>query len=156
MIVIRNGGQAALQKLGRRSRSKYTLHWRRASAAAASSIPVPCVLHIACYSAPSQATARSGLPSHPSRLSGSKFTTTLFHPLSSMANMSKTPYFSADDGLAAPDTAEVHRPSTWGTEQDRQGMNRMGKKQELRRQFKFLSITGYATILSCSWEFAMM
>jgi hypothetical protein len=43
-----------------------------------------------------------------------------------------------------------------GTEYDQRGMVRMGRKQELRRQFEFFSITGYAVILGCSWEFAMM
>ena len=43
-----------------------------------------------------------------------------------------------------------------GTEYDQRGMIRMGRKQELRRQFEFFSITGYAVILGCSWEFAMM
>ena len=43
-----------------------------------------------------------------------------------------------------------------GTEYDQRDMVRMGKKQELRREFQFFSITGYAVLLSCSWEFAMM
>lgn len=43
-----------------------------------------------------------------------------------------------------------------GTERDQWGMFRMGKKQELRREFQFFSITGYAMILGCSWEFALM
>ena len=43
-----------------------------------------------------------------------------------------------------------------GTEWDQRGMLRMGKKQELRRVFRFFSITGYAMILGCSWEFALM
>ncbi len=43
-----------------------------------------------------------------------------------------------------------------GTEWDQRGMARMGKKQELRREFQFFSITGYAIILGCSWEFALM
>ena len=43
-----------------------------------------------------------------------------------------------------------------GNEWDRRGMVRIGKKQELRREFQFFSITGYAMILGCSWEFALM
>lgn len=43
-----------------------------------------------------------------------------------------------------------------GNEWDRRGMARIGKKQELRREFHFFSITGYAMILGCSWEFALM
>lgn len=43
-----------------------------------------------------------------------------------------------------------------GNQEDQLGMERLGRKQELRRQFRFFGITGYAVILSCSWEFAMM
>lgn len=43
-----------------------------------------------------------------------------------------------------------------GNKWDRRDMVRMGKKQELRREFRFFSITGYAMILGCSWEFALM
>ena len=45
---------------------------------------------------------------------------------------------------------------TWDNDWDRRGMARIGKKQELRREFHFYSITGYAMILGCSWEFALM
>ena len=43
-----------------------------------------------------------------------------------------------------------------GNAWDQRDMVRMGKKQELRREFHFFSITGYALILGCSWEFALM
>ena len=43
-----------------------------------------------------------------------------------------------------------------GNEWDKRGMERIGKKQELRREFHFFSITGYAMILGCSWEFALI
>lgn len=43
-----------------------------------------------------------------------------------------------------------------GNDWDRHGMVRIGKKQELRREFHFFSLTGYAMILGCSWEFALM
>ncbi|KAK5120383.1 hypothetical protein LTR85_006322 [Meristemomyces frigidus] len=43
-----------------------------------------------------------------------------------------------------------------GNEHDRRDMVRMGKRQELRREFQFFSIWGYAVILGCSWEFALM
>ena len=43
-----------------------------------------------------------------------------------------------------------------GNKWDQRDMVRMGKKQELRREFHFFSITGYAMILGCSWEFALM
>ena len=43
-----------------------------------------------------------------------------------------------------------------GTEYDQRGMIRMGKKQELRRKFRFFSIWGFAVILGCSWEYVFM
>lgn len=42
-----------------------------------------------------------------------------------------------------------------GTEMDRLDMQRMGKKQELRRNFSFLSIFGYSMILMSTWETAI-
>ncbi|KAH8712170.1 amino acid/polyamine transporter I [Phaeosphaeriaceae sp. PMI808] len=35
-------------------------------------------------------------------------------------------------------------------------MDRMGKKQQLKRNFKFLSIFGYAVILGSTWEYALV
>jgi len=43
-----------------------------------------------------------------------------------------------------------------GTEYDQRGMIRMGRKQELRRDFQFFSIWGFAVILGCSWEYVFM
>lgn len=55
-----------------------------------------------------------------------------------------------------PDVSPGDTSEKLGTEWDRRGMVRIGKKQELRREFQFFSITGYALILGCSWEFALM
>ena len=55
-----------------------------------------------------------------------------------------------------PDVTPGNASEKLGNEWDRRGMVRMGKKQELRREFQFFSITGYAMILGCSWEFALM
>lgn len=43
-----------------------------------------------------------------------------------------------------------------GTVQDQQAMDRMGRKQELRRNFQFMSIWGFAVLLGLSWEFSLM
>jgi len=43
-----------------------------------------------------------------------------------------------------------------GNEWDQQGMVRMGKRQELRREFQFFSIWGFAVILGCSWEYVFV
>lgn len=67
-----------------------------------------------------------------------------------------------EETLTEPDVHELlhvtpsHSGKKLGTERDQRGMVRMGKKQELRREFRFFSITGYAMILGCSWEFALM
>lgn len=55
-----------------------------------------------------------------------------------------------------PDVTPGDISEKLGNEWDQRGMVRMGKKQELRREFQFFSITGYAMILGCSWEFALM
>ena len=39
-----------------------------------------------------------------------------------------------------------------GTAADRQAMWRMGKVQEMRRNFRFVSIFGFSMILMASWE----
>ncbi|KAH6838430.1 amino acid/polyamine transporter I [Alternaria alternata] len=39
---------------------------------------------------------------------------------------------------------------------DRTDMDRMGKRQELRRTFKLMSIIGYAVILGNTWEFVLV
>lgn len=43
-----------------------------------------------------------------------------------------------------------------GTTHDQRSMTRMGKKQELRRNFQFFSIWGFAVLLGCSWEYVFM
>jgi choline transport protein len=39
-----------------------------------------------------------------------------------------------------------------GTPDDQKDMQRMGKTQELRRNFRFVSIFGYSMILMATWE----
>ena len=39
-----------------------------------------------------------------------------------------------------------------GTPDDQKDMMRMGKTQELRRNFRFVSIFGYSMILMATWE----
>lgn len=56
----------------------------------------------------------------------------------------------------SPDVSPNNVSEKLGTDWDQRGMARIGKKQELRREFHFFSITGYAMILGCSWEFALM
>jgi choline transport protein len=39
-----------------------------------------------------------------------------------------------------------------GTTRDQHDMRRMGKEQELRRNFRFVSIFGYSMVLMATWE----
>ena len=39
-----------------------------------------------------------------------------------------------------------------GTARDQKDMYRMGKQQELRRNFRFVSIFGYSMVLMATWE----
>jgi choline transport protein len=41
---------------------------------------------------------------------------------------------------------------TKGTAGDQKDMYRMGKQQELRRNFRFVSIFGYSMVLMATWE----
>ena len=43
-------------------------------------------------------------------------------------------------------------PDKAGSPVDRRDMWRMGKKQELRRNFRFLPIFGFAAVLMITWE----
>lgn len=39
-----------------------------------------------------------------------------------------------------------------GTDQDKHDMIVQGKKQEMRRNFKLLTMTGFASMIVCAWE----
>ncbi len=73
-----------------------------------------------------------------------------------MDETKEVPFFTETDVHEIPDVTPGDTAEKLGTEWDQRGMVRMGKKQELRREFQFFSITGYAMILGCSWEFALM
>ncbi|KAF2112082.1 amino acid/polyamine transporter I [Lophiotrema nucula] len=53
------------------------------------------------------------------------------------------------------DTNGVAVYEMYGNEHDEKDMDRMGKLQQLRRNFKFISIFSYAVILGSTWEFAL-
>lgn len=53
------------------------------------------------------------------------------------------------------DSESQEEPATTekkGTPEDQKDMHRMGKTQELRRNFRFVSIFGYSMILMATWE----
>ncbi|KAK5127065.1 hypothetical protein LTR85_008424 [Meristemomyces frigidus] len=47
-------------------------------------------------------------------------------------------------------------PTKGGTAADEREMQRMGKAQELRRNFKFIGIVGFVTILQATWESTLL
>lgn len=55
-----------------------------------------------------------------------------------------------------PGDGERIPSSEIGTDKDAQDMTRMGKKQVLRRDFRFVSIVGFICILQNSWEGALL
>ena len=61
-----------------------------------------------------------------------------------------------ESGLEVVDVTEGGIDEKLGTEYDQRNMIRMGKKQELRRDFQFFSIWGFAVMLGCSWEYVFM
>ena len=60
---------------------------------------------------------------------------------------------SHDSALRAPH-GEIHELDhrKAGTEEDRSNMHRMGKTQELRRNFNFIPTFGFSAVLMISWE----
>lgn len=48
---------------------------------------------------------------------------------------------------------DTHVPVKYrGTQADKRDMMVVGKKQELRRNFKLLTMTGFASMVVCAWE----
>ncbi|KAH7362789.1 amino acid/polyamine transporter I [Plectosphaerella cucumerina] len=62
-----------------------------------------------------------------------------------------SPRLQARDVPAEDDVVDEKR----GTAADRADMFRLGKVQEMRRNFRFLSIFGFSMILMASWEFSL-
>ncbi|KAK3168945.1 hypothetical protein OEA41_005393 [Lepraria neglecta] len=58
---------------------------------------------------------------------------------------------SASDGEANEARNALQEQKT-GTRQDVHDMSRMGKRQELRRKFHFISIVGFVMIFQSTWE----
>ncbi|KAF2999362.1 hypothetical protein E8E13_006068 [Curvularia kusanoi] len=53
-------------------------------------------------------------------------------------------------------TARSHGETLGGTPYDARDMHRMGKKQELRRNFRLVSIVGFVVVLHSIWESALL
>ena len=60
---------------------------------------------------------------------------------------------------AASDTessAETLQERKGGTRHDVHDMSRMGKRQQLRRDFRFVSIVGFVMVLQSTWESVLL
>ncbi|KAK7957323.1 uncharacterized protein PG986_006545 [Apiospora aurea] len=68
-----------------------------------------------------------------------------------MALDSKAPYTKDDAAVDIELDSDLADPEE-GNAQDRRDMTRMGKTQELKRNFRFISIFGFTMILMQSWE----
>ena len=86
------------------------------------------------------------------------------HPLSTMAKMSSdtkhapssiaqeyTVFCSANDGVSSGDLT-----APGATHQDSVDMLRLGKKQEFKRNFNFISTLGFISIYMATWEFVLV
>jgi choline transport protein len=51
---------------------------------------------------------------------------------------------------------ELIQKQKGGTPADARHMHRMGKRQELQRNFRFITIVGFIMILQFSWESVLM
>ncbi|PTD12956.1 putative amino-acid permease [Fusarium culmorum] len=70
-----------------------------------------------------------------------------------MTNTRDKKSFEVNDAINSSDSDNVDDKK--GTPADRADMYRLGKMQDLRRNFRFLSIFGFSMILMCSWEFSL-
>ncbi|KAH7380206.1 amino acid/polyamine transporter I [Phaeosphaeria sp. MPI-PUGE-AT-0046c] len=73
--------------------------------------------------------------------------------------ISEQPQASSEGGNPLTNTRSMNDNAVkekHGTEHDGLDMDRMGKLQQLRREFRFMSIFGYAVILGSTWEYSLV
>ncbi len=58
--------------------------------------------------------------------------------------------------LELDDGEEVLQKQKGGTAADARDMSRMGKRQQLQRNFRFITTVGFIMILQFSWESVLM
>ncbi|KAH6838420.1 amino acid permease-like protein [Alternaria rosae] len=71
---------------------------------------------------------------------------------SKIANAEEYDTGSNDSG----EVGRMHASALGGTAHDAEDMQRMGKKQELRRNFRLISIIGFVVVLQSTWESALI
>ncbi|KAF2717936.1 amino acid transporter [Polychaeton citri CBS 116435] len=63
---------------------------------------------------------------------------------------------NSDNQLDLDNPVRPEHVRSYNPRYDKRDMYRLGKKQELKRRFKYFSIAGYVIVLSNSWEFAIV
>lgn len=69
-----------------------------------------------------------------------------------MEESTKSPIIDGQPCEAAIELQNAEVTKTTGTAADRDAMHRMGKVQEMRRNFRFVSVWAFSMILMSSWE----
>jgi amino acid permease len=54
------------------------------------------------------------------------------------------------------DDAQRSSEKSYDPAPDQRDMRRLGKRQELKRRFRFFSIAGYVIVLGLTWEFSLV
>lgn len=60
-----------------------------------------------------------------------------------------------EDELSDSDVQQVSGKN-YDPTPDKRDMRRLGKRQELKRRFRFFSIVGYVIVLGLTWEFSLV
>ena len=55
-----------------------------------------------------------------------------------------------------PDLHQIDEGERYDPTHDKRDMRRLGRKQEMKRRFRFFSIVGYMVILASTWESALV
>ena len=64
--------------------------------------------------------------------------------------------FDQNDLSHNPDLHQIGEGERYDPIHDKRDMRRLGRKQEMKRRFRFFSIVGYMVILASTWESALV
>ena len=64
--------------------------------------------------------------------------------------------FDQNDLHQDPDLRQLDEGEKYDPTHDKWDMRRLGRKQEMKRRFRFFSIVGYMVILASTWEAALV
>lgn len=72
--------------------------------------------------------------------------------MTKMGETTKSPVVDGQPCGEGIELQQTKRSKDAGTAADRDAMHRMGKVQEMRRNFRFVSVWAFSMILMSSWE----